>query len=577
MQKKLLCLPLFILGYLSYAQVCPTVISPANGANNVAVNPTITWEPVPGVPGYLVSLGTTPGGTELIDNQAVGSATSYTPPLGLPESTEIYITLTLFFFDRPNITCASQRFRTQDITNPPGCTTLTTPLDNAIDVNGGTNIRWNYAPTATGYRIRIGTALGTGDLIPDTDLGNVLFYNPPTDLPPNSEIFVRVTPYNENNLAPDCSEVRFITGALAALPNCATMISPANGEVNVPLTPLLEWTEVPGATSYRVSIGSTPFIEDVLSNAIFYTNSTFVLDFEPNRTFFINIVPQNASGEAIGCGQESFSTLLGCGPYFDLFSGALITLNPIIDFPDVVSFCENDAPYTISSPDNASGYRWFRVETDSQETLVSTSSDLSLTETGTYRYEVFNTVSTAQGLIECPTSKFFNVVSSEIATIANLDVRNLSDGLQLTVITNGIGDYEFSLNDINGPYQDSNMFSAVPVGTNTVYVRDKNGCGIAEETKEPDLTLEGFPKFFTPNNDLTNDYWQFIPPLGQPEIPFQYIQIFNRFGAFVSQIDPQSPGWDGTLNGKPLPPSDYWFKAVDSDGREIKGHFSLKR
>lgn len=577
MQKNLLNLSFLLLGLFSYAQQCPILTAPINGALNVPVDATISWTPVDGVPGYLISVGTTVGGTDIVNNRAVGSATSFTPPLGLPDNTQIYITLTIFFFNSSNVVCASQSFRTLDVTTPPLCTNLRTPLANAINVNGGANIVWNQAPTATGYRIRIGTLPGLGDIFPDTDVGNALSYNPPTDFPPNTTIFVRITPYNENGAASNCSEENFTTGTLASLPDCTFLISPVNGAINVPLTPLIEWNMVPGATSYRVSIGSSPFVEDILSNAIFSTNSTFVLDFEPNRTFFITIVPRNSAGEAIGCGQESFSTQLGCGPYFDPVSGALVTLSPIINFPDTVSFCENEAPLTVTSEDVADGYRWFRINDNGSETLLSAMAALSLNETGTYRYEAYNAVPSSFGAIECPATKEFTVVSSEIATIRSIDLRGQAEGVQITVVTSGLGDYEFALDDRDGPYQNSNIFDNVPLGTHTVFVRDKNGCGLAERTIIQDLTAEGFPKFFTPNGDGINDLWQFIPP---PELnvpTLLYIHIFNRFGLFIKQIDPTSQGWDGTFNGRSLPASDYWFMAIDISNNVFQGHFTLKR
>jgi len=36
-------------------------------------------------------------------------------------------------------------------------------------------------------------------------------------------------------------------------------------------------------------------------------------------------------------------------------------------------------------------------------------------------------------------------------------------------------------------------------------------------------------------------------------------------------------GWDGMLNGKPLPADDYWYNINLADGRIVKGHFALKR
>ncbi len=575
MQKKALYFLILFHGLWSYGQDCPVLSNPVNGSNNVPVNTTISWPSVEGVPGYIISLGTTPGGTEIINQQSVGSATTYTPPLGLPDNSQIFVTITLFFFDLPNITCTTESFRTEDVITAPSCTSLRSPINDSVNINVASNLSWGYAQSATGYRLTIGTAAGLGNILPTTDIGNVLSYSPPVDFPFNTQIYVSLIPYNDNGDALSCTEESFTTGLLAVLPTCATLTGLyTDGAINVPLTPLLEWTDVPGAISYRVSIGTAPFINDVLNNAVFFTNSTFVINFESNRTFFITIIPQNAAGEAIGCGQESFSTILGCGPFFDT-NGNLVTLNPPIDFPDTISFCQNESPFMITSTDTAEGYRWYRVDQFGNEALISETDEVALIDTGEYRYEAYNIISGS--VVECSSTKEFSVVSSEIATITNVNISEMVAGFRISVEVNGIGDYEYALNSINGPYQDSNVFDNVPSGSHTVYVRDKNGCGIAEEKVEQDLTLEGFPKFFTPNGDGVNDFWQFIPPPFASEITLDYIRIFNRYGLFLVQIDPTSRGWDGTFNGKELPASDYWFNARDRNNQVVQGHFSLKR
>ncbi|WP_297703498.1 T9SS type B sorting domain-containing protein [uncultured Eudoraea sp.] len=552
---------------------------PVNGTTDVPVNSTITWNAVVGVPGYIISIGTTLGGVDIVNQTNVGAALSYTPPLGFPENTQIYVTITLFFFDPaiPDVMCPSSTFRTEDVTSPPPCRTMTSPADGAINVNIGSNISWNYSPTATGYRISMSTVSGTGNIVNDQDVGNVLLYNPILDLPPSTQIFVQITPYNENGDLSPCLEQSFTTGAVAVLPGCATLISPLNGEINVPLTPLIEWTAVAGAAGYKVTIGSSPFTTEVLDNVVFSTNSTFVINFEPNRTFFITIIPFNAAGEAIGCITESFSTIIGCGPYFDSVTGELIIINPEISFPDIISFCQDELPFLVSSTDAAEGFRWFQIDEFGNETLISDTSDVSLVETGEYRYEAYNTVLQASGTVECPTSKFFNVVSSEIATINSVNITEQGEDIRITVDASGIGDYEYALNDTNGPYQDSNVFNTGPAGSYTVYVRDKNGCGIAQELLEQDLTLEGFPKFFTPNGDGVNDFWQFIPTSLTGEMNIGVIYIFDRYGILLTQIMPTSKGWDGTFNGQPLPASSYWFNARDNLNNEIRGFFALKR
>ncbi len=576
MLKRLLIIFALSFGPFVFAQSCPSLTAPLDGSTNVPVDTSISWNFVEGVTGYIVSIGTTSGGTDIINQTAVGSATTYTPQLGLPEDTQLYVTITLFFFDQPNITCASETFRTQDVITVPTCTNLNNPLNGATNVNGATNIRWNYASGATSYHLRIGTSAGGTDIL-DQNVGNVLSYNPVVDLPASTQIFVSVIPNNENGSANACTEESFTIGAIATLPGCTTMISPANGAINVPLTPLLEWTNVPDATGFKVTIGNSPFTAEILNNVTFFTNSTFVINFEPNRTFFIKITPFNAAGDAIGCIQESFSTILGCGPYFDSVTGELVTLNPEINFPDLISLCEGATSSTITSTDVAEGYKWFKVDQFDNETLISTTAEVLLLEGGDYRYEAYNTVSQSGNIIECPTSKIFRVEISEVATITAVDISQNLGNLRVEINAQGIGDYEYAVNSINGPYQSSNVFTGIPSGQVTVFVRDKNGCGITQETVEQDLTVEGFPKFFTPNGDGVNDFWQFIPPINTGSNNLSSIFVFDRFGLLLAQIEPTSQGWNGDFNGSPVPASDYWFKAITQDSKELKGHFTLKR
>ncbi|MEO0571249.1 MAG: T9SS type B sorting domain-containing protein [Bacteroidota bacterium] len=579
MMKKLLQFCAFFAMAFGFAQECPDLINPVDGETDVPVDATITWEAVPGVPAYEIRLGTTPGGNDLAD-AVVGSATSFTPPLGLPENTQIFVTIVLSFFGQgggADIVCDAQSFTTEDVTTPPGCTQMVVPMDGATGVSVFTNISWLYAPRATSYDISIGTAPGLGDLFMVNDIVSLNFF-PPVEFPPNTQIFVEITPKNENGPNPICQEFSFTTREVAPLPSCTNLISPVNGSVNIPLTPFLEWNAVPGATGYRVSIGSTSGGTDILNNAVFNTTSTFVIEFDPNQTFFITIIPFNDSGDAIGCGEETFSTLLGCGPFLDTTTGEFVTLSPDITLPEVFSFCENADPLTVMAPPGADGYRWFRIDPFGGNTaMISEETEVTISETGEYFLEAFNIVSQPGGVIECPTVLEFDVVSSEIATIDNLDIRDTALGLEITVNVSGIGDYEYAIDNIDGPYQDSNVFREVTPGTHTLYVRDRNGCGIVQETFEQDLTVEGFPKFFTPNGDNVNDFWQFIQPIAGQTIVLVSIEIYDRYGKLLRQIDQDSQGWDGTFNGRPLPSGGYWFRAVEDDGDVVRGNFTLKR
>ncbi|WCM41855.1 T9SS type B sorting domain-containing protein [Flavobacterium sp. CBA20B-1] len=127
----------------------------------------------------------------------------------------------------------------------------------------------------------------------------------------------------------------------------------------------------------------------------------------------------------------------------------------------------------------------------------------------------------------------------------------------------------------NGPWQDSNIFLDVTPGEHSVYVRIQGQPCEASKV----INVMDYPKYFTPNNDGYNDTWNIWSLKNQPNAK---IYIFDRFGKLLKQLSGASEGWDGTFNGKPMPSTDYWFKAEYVDPKtgltkEVTGHFSLKR
>jgi len=172
----------------------------------------------------------------------------------------------------------------------------------------------------------------------------------------------------------------------------------------------------------------------------------------------------------------------------------------------------------------------------------------------------------------CFKDRTITVLPSNIATIIDIEVVDASQNNSISIFVSGEGDYEYALDDINGPYQDSNSFEDVQPGLYTVYIRDKNNCGITEDL----ISVIGFPKFFTPNNDDNNDFWQ-VNGISSQFQANSSVLIFDRYGKLLKELNPLGVGWDGTFNGANLPTSDYWFKVKLQDGRMFTSHFTLKR
>jgi gliding motility-associated-like protein len=202
------------------------------------------------------------------------------------------------------------------------------------------------------------------------------------------------------------------------------------------------------------------------------------------------------------------------------------------------------------------GYQW---------STGATTPSILVSEAGTYTVTIRN----VYGAFSCDASVDFTVVSSEIATILEIETSDWSsDKNTATIRVSGGGSYVYSLDNIN--FQTSNTFTDLLAGFYTVYVKDENGCGTVEE----DFVLLNYPKYFTPNGDGFNDTWQIRFSNFEPKLN---ADIFDRFGRFIIRLKGGEVGWDGTYNGRDVFSTDYWFVVTREDGKIYKGHFSLKR
>ena len=252
-----------------------------------------------------------------------------------------------------------------------------------------------------------------------------------------------------------------------------------------------------------------------------------------------------------------------------------LTVNQLPDFtietPQIV--CSSDPDFTIvldpveADPNEVFDYLWQYQD----GSVLSNAPTLTVSTPGIYTVTLTKTDGTG-----CSRSREVFVNASELATITQEDITvvDLSDNNTVTINENnlGLGDYEFAMDDELGPYQDEPFFERVKAGIHTLFVRDKKGCG----TASIDISVIGYPKFFTPNNDGYNDYWQ-IKGVNAQFQPNSSIYIFDRYGKLLKQIATTSNGWDGTFNGDRMRSDDYWFKVMLQDGRTFMGHFSLKR
>ena len=237
---------------------------------------------------------------------------------------------------------------------------------------------------------------------------------------------------------------------------------------------------------------------------------------------------------------------------------------PSLDFSSEAFLCEDNAGITIGLENGSSNYTY---QWDSGETTPS----IVVSVAGEYKLTATNT----QSGLSCSAAKVVNVLTSRPPQIIDIEIEDLRNNNTVTVITDNLEEYEYRLDD--GAYQSGHKFYQVEPGMHTVSVNNPKGCGDVTE----DIVVVGFPKFFTPNGDNSNDYWSIT---GVELLDSPVITIYDRFGKLLAQLGSTNSQWDGSFNGKLLPESDYWFKLTYTAGdgqtvtaKYINNHFSLKR
>ncbi len=247
-----------------------------------------------------------------------------------------------------------------------------------------------------------------------------------------------------------------------------------------------------------------------------------------------------------------------------------LVVNPLPDFnlEETYQVCTDGEPLMIIAPDGFDSYTWYRTDAQSFE-QIGTNQIVSINSAGNYQLEIGSFYESNGQTVTCTSTDDFVVMPSNRAVIQQVMIEDVTENNSFEVLVSGDGDYEFSIDNEN--YQDEPKFERLDPGFYTIYVRDRKGCG----TTEKEISLIGFPKFFTPNGDGANDTWQIIG--ANTSFEQRVINIFDRYGKLVKQISTNDRGWDGSMNGSLLPSSDYWFQITLENGKEFKGHFTLKR
>ena len=346
---------------------CVTVSSPVNGAINVSSS-VVSWPAASGgATGYRLSVGSSSGATDVLNNFDVGNVLSYSLT-GLVGGSTYYVTVFPYNVNGAATGCVESNFTTCDVFTVPFLETFdststsescwsilnvngdgdswntsyaTAPITGDqsanmyTDGNGGANNDWLISPriTLTGnqrlvFKYKVQSSNEPNDFrVMLSTTGNA-----PANFTTELASLASYSNTSPETMALDLTgvtgDVYFAwhvpSGGLdgwrlyiddvtvedipAVSPTCVDITSPVNGALNVSNS-LVTWLSNLDATGYRISVGSNPGATDVLNNFdVGNVLSYYLTNLVGGSTYYVTVYPYNGFGQATGCTEINFTT-----------------------------------------------------------------------------------------------------------------------------------------------------------------------------------------------------------------------------------------------------------------------------
>lgn len=252
--------------------------APASGATGVETAPTLfAWTTTSRAQAYYLNVGTTPGGTDLVDTGET-SASSYSAP-GLPENRLLYARIWTKF-SKNNWVYSDSTFTTR------GPAVFTAPLNGATDVDPIRPITWTTASGALAYYLYVGTTPGAKDIINTGEIQATSY--PGTSLPRESTLYGRIWTKFPGKWV--YSDIQFSTARYA------TFTYPTNNLSGVNPSRPFTWTPATGALGYRLTVGISAGDSSLADTGEVTGTSHIVTGLPHSATLFARIATRFSTG-----------------------------------------------------------------------------------------------------------------------------------------------------------------------------------------------------------------------------------------------------------------------------------------
>jgi hypothetical protein len=161
---------------------------------------------------------------------------------------------------------------------PPGVATLSTPANGATGVALAPVLDWSDVAGATSYEVQVATDSAFTNVVRSASSLSGSSWNVTPALASNTPYFWRVRAVNTCASGGFSAAFSFTTTTQTCQPAAApTLLSPADTAGGVALSPVLDWSDVTGATSYEVQVATDSTFATVVRSATALGTSTWTV------------------------------------------------------------------------------------------------------------------------------------------------------------------------------------------------------------------------------------------------------------------------------------------------------------
>ncbi|MDD5673200.1 MAG: fibronectin type III domain-containing protein [Chitinivibrionales bacterium] len=295
------------------APAAPALISPANAATGVAVNPTLGWNASAGASSYSLQVATDAGFSSKIVDQNGLVGVSYNAT-GLTNNTSYYWRVNATNAGGTSAWSSAWSFTTANgITQVPSAPFLSSPATGSAGLALTPTFTWNATAGATSYSLQVSTdSIGFPTTVVNLTGLSSLSYAVTSGLSNNTKYYWRVNAANAGGSSAWSSVWSFTTIAVvAAAPAAPTLSWPTDFATDVDtMFPSLQWNASIGATSYEFQLSADAGFSYTLVDQSGLTTLSYAgIELTNSMTYYWRVNATNAGGISAWSTVWSFTTV----------------------------------------------------------------------------------------------------------------------------------------------------------------------------------------------------------------------------------------------------------------------------